>query len=53
MVSIGLECHLMNLHRDITNGDTTKIVDFQQMIQYAPEEMKERIAKRINLQEEK
>jgi hypothetical protein len=47
MASVGLECHLMNLHREIIAGDSTKLPEFQQMVQYAPQEMKSRLLERL------
>jgi hypothetical protein len=43
MVSVGLEAHLRNLVREIQAGDSTKLVEFQQFLRYAPREMVVRI----------
>jgi hypothetical protein len=48
MAAINLECHLHNLVRSIIEGDTTKLSEFQQFIQYAPIAMKERIDQLLN-----
>lgn len=39
MTALGLHCHLLNLIREIRAGETDKLVDFQQMLRYAPPEM--------------
>jgi hypothetical protein len=43
MTAVQLEAHLLNLKREILAGDFTKVVEFQQFIQYAPTEMKQRL----------
>jgi hypothetical protein len=43
MLSLGLEAHLRNLINDAHNGEQGALVDFQQSIQYAPQEMRDRI----------
>ena len=42
-LSARLELQLMSLVRSILDGDVGKLVTFQQLIQLAPPEMKERI----------
>ena len=42
-LSARLELQLMSLVRSIMDGDVGKLVTFQQLIQLAPPEMKERI----------
>ena len=42
-MSARLELQLMSLVRSILDGDVGKLVTFQQLIQLAPPEMKERI----------
>ena len=39
MASVHLYAHLSNLIREILAGDTTKLPEFQEMIQYAPAAM--------------
>lgn len=40
MVSVGLWTHLRNLADDIKAGDASKLSEFQQTVQYAPENMR-------------
>jgi len=49
MSSFGLYCHLLNLSRDILAGDTAKIPEFQQFIQYAPAGMKDQLRDHLQL----
>jgi hypothetical protein len=42
-LSARLELRLMSLVRSILDGDVGKLVTFQQLIQLAPPEMKERV----------
>lgn len=48
MVSVGLECHLINLQNEILAGDVGKLSEFQQMVQYAPTLMRERLLRKQN-----
>lgn len=41
--SLFLECHLRNLIRQIRAGEAAKLVEFQQFVQYAPENMRLRV----------
>lgn len=47
MTSVQLECHLHNLIRDILTGDTSKLVEFQQFIQYTPPATKTRLLNQL------
>lgn len=47
MVTIGLECELQLLIADILKGETNKLADFQQMVQFAPSEMKLRLLDKL------
>lgn len=40
MVGVGLWAHLQNLKQEILAGDASKLDEFQQMVQYAPERMR-------------
>lgn len=51
MVGIGLEAHLRNLVREVLAGDTTKLVEFQQFLRYAPPVMVARVQDFIEKQD--
>jgi hypothetical protein len=48
MVGVGLVAHLHNLVEDILKGDASKLSDFQQYIQFAPNNVKQRLLQKIN-----
>lgn len=48
MLSANLEAHLINLLKEIESGATSKLVEFQQFIQYAPQEMRLRMLDRVD-----
>jgi hypothetical protein len=43
VIAIGLEAHLKILIQEILSGDKTKLLQFQQDVQYAPKELKLRL----------
>jgi hypothetical protein len=53
MVSLNLELELNSLMRDILGGDTSKLVRFQQYLQYAPEPTRERLLSALESKREK
>jgi hypothetical protein len=40
MVAVGLYCHVRNLINAIKAGDITKLSEFQEMVQYLPDNAK-------------
>jgi hypothetical protein len=48
MINIGLEAHLQLLIQEILAGDTSKLMQFQQDVQYAPIELKTRLLHNIH-----
>lgn len=48
MVSVGLECHLINLQNEILAGNVSKVQEFQQMVQYAPPLMREKLLRKLD-----
>ena len=48
MLALGLECKLRLLMTAILAGDRTAFVEFQQLIQYAPPELKDRLLDHLN-----
>lgn len=52
MASLGLACHLDSLVHDILGGDASLLSEFQQMVQFAPPEMRERLIARLEAKNE-
>jgi len=48
MLALGLECKLRLLMTAILAGDRTAFVEFQQLIQHAPPELKDRLLDHLN-----
>lgn len=48
MVSVGLESQLGILAKDILNGAAHLLAEFQQLVQYAPPKMKEKLLEMID-----
>ena len=46
--TVNLWFHLQNLIREIRAGDTGKLSEFQQFVQYAPEGMREQLLDQID-----
>ena len=51
-LAVGLWCHLHNLMEDVLAGDVKKAQEFQQFIQYAPQEMREEILEKLEAKNE-
>lgn len=50
MLAFQLWCHLQNLITEIKAGDTTKLCEFQQFVQYAPDKMKIQLLETLECQ---
>jgi len=48
MVAVGLWCQLRVLVRQIKGGQVEKLIEFQQMLQYASPEMKAELLEQIS-----
>lgn len=49
MVAVGLYAELCNLAEAVLAGDVSKLSEFQQAVQYAPDGLKEQIRVKYNL----